>query len=236
MIWPFGSTPIAYEHKVHPRSKRIKLSITPQGRVLVTSPRLTPKFFIDQFVRNNSEWIERVKAKQATQQIGTNRNSVMIFGETYPIHIKYSHSEPIGIRIESKSIIFNPALDPLTTSDTHIRQSLAKHLTRYYKRTINQYIATRLPVLAQQMQVSYSSVKLREQKTRWGSCSSSGSLSFNWRLIHHPPAVIEYVLIHELAHLVHMNHSIKFWDLVRQFCPAYPQHRGWLKRTHIAEG
>lgn len=80
----------------------------------------------------------------------------------------------------------------------------------------------------------YSSITVRDQKTRWGSCSSRGTLSFNYRLIFAPPAVLDYVVVHELCHLTHMNHSKDFWNLVASVMPEYAVHKKWL-REHGTE-
>lgn len=76
---------------------------------------------------------------------------------------------------------------------------------------------------------SFTSITIRDQKTRWGSCSSRGTLSFNYRLVFAPPAVLDYVAVHELCHLTHMNHSKEFWNLVGSVMPDYRAHRRWLK-------
>ena len=75
----------------------------------------------------------------------------------------------------------------------------------------------------------YTSVAVRDQKTRWGSCSSRGTLSFNYRLIFAPPVILDYVVVHELCHLTHMNHSKDFWDMVAQIMPEHRQYRRWLR-------
>ncbi len=75
---------------------------------------------------------------------------------------------------------------------------------------------------------------LRDPRSRWGSCSSKGDLMFSWRLIMAPPAVLDYVVAHEVAHLVEMNHSDRFWDLCRRLCPDTDTHRAWMRR-HGAE-
>ena len=75
----------------------------------------------------------------------------------------------------------------------------------------------------------YTSITIRDQKTRWGSCSSSGTLSFNYRLIFAPPAILDYVVVHELCHLTHMNHSRDFWNMVESVLPDYKDRRQWLK-------
>jgi len=75
----------------------------------------------------------------------------------------------------------------------------------------------------------YHRITIRDQKTRWGSCSAKGTLSFNWRLMLAPPAVLDYVVVHELCHLTHMDHSPAFWQAVADVCPDYRAHRRWLK-------
>ena len=78
---------------------------------------------------------------------------------------------------------------------------------------------------------NYTSITIRDQKTRWGSCSGRGTLSFNWRLILAPPEILDYVVVHELCHLTHMNHSKEFWKLVESVIPDYKIKRKWLKEN-----
>lgn len=84
---------------------------------------------------------------------------------------------------------------------------------------------------AAQIGVSYGRVTVRSQKSRWGSCSAKGNLSFNCLLMLAPPEVIDYVIVHELCHLKQMNHSPKFWDEVEKIMPDYRQAKQWLKET-----
>jgi len=79
------------------------------------------------------------------------------------------------------------------------------------------------------MQVGYQKITIREQKTRWGSCSSKGNLNFNWRLVLAPEGVLNYVVVHELAHRREMNHSPRFWQIVADIMPDYRQYREWLR-------
>ena len=79
--------------------------------------------------------------------------------------------------------------------------------------------------------VTYGKISIRDQKTRWGSCSSEGNLSFNWRLILAPPDVLDYVVIHELCHRKEMNHSKEFWALVESLMPEYKERRKWLREN-----
>lgn len=76
---------------------------------------------------------------------------------------------------------------------------------------------------------NYTSITIRDQKSRWGSCSSRGTLSFNYRLVFAPPKVLDYVVVHELCHLTHMNHSKDFWNMVAQIMPEYKIYKTWLR-------
>ena len=84
---------------------------------------------------------------------------------------------------------------------------------------------------ARLMGVTYGRISIREQKTRWGSCSAQGNLNFHWKLILMPPAILDYVVVHELAHRIEMNHSPRFWTQVERILPDYRERRRWLKEN-----
>lgn len=91
-------------------------------------------------------------------------------------------------------------------------------------------IAAQVAARGAEMGLTYGQVTIRDQKTRWGSCSRAGNLNFNWRLALAPSAVLDYVIVHELAHRVELNHSVRFWRVVARYCPAYNEHRVWLRK------
>lgn len=84
---------------------------------------------------------------------------------------------------------------------------------------------------ANRIGVSYGNISIRGQKTRWGSCSSKGNLNYNYLLMLCPDEIVEYVVIHELCHRIHMNHSMKFWEKIEEYCPQHKQARKWLKQN-----
>lgn len=102
-------------------------------------------------------------------------------------------------------------------------------LEKRYRQAAREYIPARVSYYHQFIPGNYSQVVIRDQKTRWGSCSSSGTLSFNYRLMLAPPAILDYVVVHELCHIRHMNHSADFWHAVEQILPDYKEKRKWLK-------
>lgn len=102
-------------------------------------------------------------------------------------------------------------------------------MDRRYRQASREYITKRCDYFLPFTGGSYTRITIRDQKTRWGSCSSTGTLSFNYRLMYAPPRVLDYVVVHELCHLTFMNHSKDFWNLVASVLPDYKVHRTWLK-------
>ena len=102
---------------------------------------------------------------------------------------------------------------------------------RELARKAAEYIPGRVACYAPLIGVSYGRITIRNQRSRWGSCSSKGNLNFNWRLILAPGEVLDYVVVHELAHRREMNHSERFWRLVENILPDYQRQRRWLKEN-----
>jgi len=103
------------------------------------------------------------------------------------------------------------------------------YLEKKYRAAAKRYIYERVEYYLPFTGGHYSSIRIGDPKTRWGSCSSEGTLSFSWRLMLAPPRVLDYVVIHELCHLTYMNHSAEFWAKVESIDPDYKEHRAWLK-------
>jgi predicted metal-dependent hydrolase len=110
------------------------------------------------------------------------------------------------------------------------RAALRDALERWYRRRARAEIAPRLDAAVAEAGVRYDSLQIRGQRTRWASCSSTGSMSFNWRLLLAPAEVLDYVVEHEVAHLEVQDHSERFWSLLASRCPHWREHEGWLRR------
>lgn len=113
----------------------------------------------------------------------------------------------------------------LAAAETRRLETLEKR----YRNAARQQFESRVSYYHRITGGNYTSVTVRDQKTRWGSCSSRGTLSFNYRLIFAPPVILDYVVVHELCHLTHMNHSKDFWNMVASVMPEYKVCRKWLR-------
>ena len=102
-------------------------------------------------------------------------------------------------------------------------------LDNRYRKAAKEHFTSRVEHFLKQTGGTYTRITIRDQKTRWGSRSSSGTLSFNYRLLYAPPKVLDYVVIHELCHITHMNHSKDFWNMVASIMPDYKEAKQWLK-------
>jgi predicted metal-dependent hydrolase len=224
---------IEYTVQTHPRARSLKIKILSDGSVVVVKPKWG--FFlksIDSFVQENMVWIENSRQKMLSasvrKHLSPDQNVVVIFGKEYQKVVDFSAKKKIGVVIDGGTIQINPVSN--TTA------SIKKAVDTFLKTTAEKYLVPRTYQLAEAMQIKFQHITLRQQKTRWGSCSSYGNLNFNWQLVHSPPPVIDYVIIHELAHRQQMNHSARFWEIVRQYDPEYLKHRGWLKRQGMDLG
>ncbi len=112
-------------------------------------------------------------------------------------------------------------------------EEVQKALIRFYQKSGKNYLSHLTKIQSERMGLYPKALSFRSQKTRWGSCSSQGKISLNWRLVAAPSHIAEYVVIHELAHLKHQDHSKNFWRLVEQFSPDYRDHKAWLKKHQI---
>lgn len=106
---------------------------------------------------------------------------------------------------------------------------LLEQLEQWLREKAAEVIAERTQEYSKVLGVSYNSIRIKDTKSRWGSCSSKGNLNFSWRIIMAPTEVMDYIIIHELCHLIHMNHSKEYWAAVGRCMPGYEKHKEWLR-------
>lgn len=193
------------------------------GTLTVRAPMRAPQPLIEQFIQQKADWITRTREKlKSIVKIPARQ---YIDGETFPF--LGSTFDLKLVRPQRPSLQFE---DGFTLSHT-ARERGAGAFTRWYKERADALISERVAHYAKQYDFAPKQVKITSAKTRWGSCSPNGTLNFTWRLIMAPMDVIDYVVVHELAHLRVKNHSSKFWKAVESICPEYKKQRKWLREN-----
>jgi len=205
------------------RSNRKTTAIYVRNRsVEIRAPHKMPKRDINQFISEREQWILK---SIATQQAHAEKkesfsidygSSILLRGKTYPV-VKRDGTQA---GFEDEGFYMPPGL-----STEQIKFTCVK----LYKMLAKARIADRVGFFAPQMNVTPSAVKINSAKRRWGSCSSQRSLNFSWRLIMAEDSIIDYVVVHELAHIKEMNHSSRFWNIVEGVLPDYQARKNKLK-------
>jgi predicted metal-dependent hydrolase len=222
-----GTNYVPYQVRFSNRAQRWRLSVT-SDRVEVVLPegsRLHPEKLLKEY----AAWILEKQAKLKKRKIRIDKKALpdgqlLFLGKPMLLEIK-----PAGL-MEKQQVICYPQRIRIITGKHAPSRLLQKWLADQAQEAILQQVRIR----AVQMGVQPASLSIRNQRTRWGSCSSRGTLSFNWRLIMAPSEVLDYVVVHELAHMKERNHSKSFWAVVARYCPDYLKHRSWLKQNQAA--
>ena len=140
-----------------------------------------------------------------------------------------------NVEVSSKKFLKDRVVFADSTITIFLSEDNSKHPKIIFEKWIREYarkvITDRTKFLANQFGFKFNKISIREQSTRWGSCSSEKNLNFNWKLVMATPEILDYVVIHELCHTVEMNHAKSFWNLVEKCMPSYLTHRRWLKTS-----
>jgi predicted metal-dependent hydrolase len=208
---------IVYMVRRSERARRVRVTVDPARGVEVVLPRRAPEREAAAAISELRPWIER-----RIQELDRARAAVAARGETVP----YLGSLLRTIPEEGRTRVHRKDCDLLVPEG----QSRAPALERWYRRAARTEIAPRLDRACRQAGTAYSGLTIRGQRTRWASCSRSGAMSFNWRLLLGPEPVLDYVVWHEVCHLQVMDHSPRFWALLGERCPGYRDHARWLRR------
>ncbi|MGZ3743700.1 MAG: M48 family metallopeptidase [Pseudobdellovibrionaceae bacterium] len=216
--------------EVHRRAFRRSVSIYlyPQRPIKVVAGKLTSRKVIYEFLSARKEWIEKhlkrfeeIREKFPEKKIQSHEKFPFC-GEEFELRMAITVLKKPFVAIQDKELCLHIPRNHWNAEVlTEAQPELLKVIREFYKREAIKKISERTEFWSQQMGVSPKVLKFREQRTRWGSCNSRGVVSFNWRLIVFKPALIDYVIIHELAHLKHMNHSSIFWSFVESHCQDY---------------
>jgi predicted metal-dependent hydrolase len=208
------------------RSNRKTLSIIiKSGNVEIKSPIYIPEVDIYRFILEKQHWIEKHLAEQEvklTQKLViTDGYNVMFFGKPRRIEVIYAGTPKVDIT-DDRLLIYSRSNEP---------EALEKHFSKWLKHQASEYMTTQTIKTARALGVEerLKEVIFRKTKTKWGHCGSDGTIQYNWLTMMAPKEVIDYLIAHESSHLVHMNHSKRFWQTVESICPDYKNLKDWLK-------
>jgi predicted metal-dependent hydrolase len=210
------------------RTKRLRLVSGMNGVQAIVPLNYNAKE-LEIFVASKRDWILKTSqyyGKLKERCRGLEPYTIYFLGSRYRFHV---------VKDRQPSTMISDALKLITFHVTDMRR-YKQHMREWYKQQTARIIANRLPVLASRFNVKYDKVLIKNQKSRWASCSKKGNLHFNLLLSAAPPNVINYVMIHELMHLIEFDHSRQFWQLVKEADPDYKKHREWLANYSLVEG
>jgi predicted metal-dependent hydrolase len=209
----------AFDYRVRrsDRARRVRVRVDPARGVEVVLPRRAAEREAAAAIRELRPWIERriAELRRTHELVAARGATVPYLGETLALV-----QEPGRSRVHRREETL------LVPGDEDHRPALE----RWFRRQARVEIAPRLDAAAAAAGTAYDGLTIRGQRTRWASCSATGAMSFNWRLLLAPAPVLDYVVWHEVCHLEVMDHSPRFWALLAERCPDYRTHAGWLRR------
>jgi predicted metal-dependent hydrolase len=198
--------------------KHARLRVRDDGSVRLIAPESFEQTLIDDLLKRKADWIARQqeffegRASRATQAA----DEIVLLGDLFRFRREQSLGRRVLVDSERKSI----------TSGRELL--LNGEQSRWYRRYAKSVLAKRARELSALHRVPFNRLSIRSQETKWGSCSRKGNIALNWRLILAPPFVIDYVILHELLHTVVLNHTHRFWVLLKAVCPNCQKAINWL--------
>jgi predicted metal-dependent hydrolase len=217
---------LPYRIRRSDRALHARIQVDADG-VQVVVPRRYPLRNVESFVEEKRPWIERTLRRMRESESDFPPPQVQPGGEIPYLDERLTldvRTEPSRRRAHVSR--HGPALRVALPPDMELRQALEA----WYRRQARSEVAVRLDAAVARAGRSYTTLQIRGQRTRWASCSTSGAMSFNWRLLLAPAQILEYVIEHEVAHLDVQDHSPRFWRLLGSRAPAWRAHEAWLRR------
>jgi predicted metal-dependent hydrolase len=223
----YGDKKIEFEVQYRNR-KTLAIQIEPVDKILVLSPIGLPEEIIKDKVKSKSKWI--IKKLLDFKDMGylpfnrefVNGEAFMYLGRSYSLQLLLDKNlqRPKVKLIDGKLTITTP---------TKEQPVLKKAMEKWYRREAKKIILKRLEFYKPKFSIEPRIIKIKEQKKRWGSCTSKGDLLFNWRTVMATSPVIDYIIVHEMSHLANRNHSLQFWKQVETILPNYKVRKKWLR-------
>ncbi len=224
------SWPPAFTFKRHSRARHVKLKASPhQGLEIVAPLRFNLKH-IPEILEANKSWIiKRLLEIQHTSGLLESLPEIIHLYSCNQIwkiqYIKTTAKKvKLMIRVDNELVMLG---------NTDNKKMCIQLIVAWVKQYAQKYLLQRIEMLSQKTGLTYNSVMIRSQRTRWGSCTSTKNISLNYKLVFLPEKLVDHIIIHELCHTIHLNHSARFWRLVASFDPAWQQNTREVRATEI---
>lgn len=228
-----GERQLPYLWKKSARRRTISVTLHPERGLVVHTPKRYPKHGVEDFLQKKSDWILRHLGSMEAQQARRRKVSweqgapLPLLGRSYPLRITTGAAmERVGLEEECIAVALAGSAPPGQRGE-----EVRALVVEWYMEQAYRMLGARVELFGRPWGLNPARLRVRAQRRRWGSCSAKGSLNFNWRLILAPLPVLDYVVVHELSHLRHLNHSPAFWELVASLLPGYQEHRLWLREN-----
>ncbi|MDZ7860596.1 MAG: SprT family zinc-dependent metalloprotease [Candidatus Krumholzibacteriota bacterium] len=211
-----------------PRRRTASVQVSPQNEVSIIVPDNLAQVKIDNIIRRKSSWIiNKIKTNDAVRHPPKPKEYVSgeafsYLGRNYRLKIARGNPQPVELK-NGRFYVYVP--DSVKKRDDLIRDALGE----WYKSHAKNKLRSRISMYSERVGVSCRNIKVKNLKSRWGSCSKAGNININWRIIMAPLSIVDYVIVHELCHLKYHNHSKEFWRLLGQILPDYLKRKEWLR-------
>lgn len=216
--------PITIHRVIRSKRKNLTIIILPDGKVEVRAPLHMAEWRIREGVDKHADWIHKQQQRVLDNPPLPSKKFVegelfLFMGKTYPLHI---------IPQQHSALAFNGQAFCLANK---AKENAKGYFTQWYKNQAHDTIPKLVNTLAPQHGLKFERIRISSARTRWGSCSSKGTLSFSWRLMMAPLEIVRYVVVHELVHTKIHNHSATFWQNVERILPDAKVYRKWLRKN-----
>jgi len=226
---------LAFTVRRSSRARRARVTMTEAGEVIVVLPARAPDQLAADLVNRHARWIDRHQLRLTEASAILAARPPLGAGRAIPLrglpHDVYVEAAPASVRRSTVAVEVHSPPSIVVRRSAADPRPLAELVDAYLRREARADIEERVRARSAGMNVKPSRITIRDQRSRWGSASRKGTLSFSWRLILAPPEILDYVVVHELAHLRWGGHGARFWSLVRRHAPAADHHRRWLRQN-----